>query len=127
MTKQSKIYVVIVFCVAYLLQPFAVLASSIDRTFHEEVIGITVDYGFGEEQVLEFQLDTDVQGFNHEFSDGTSYYGSNIEDESSASMAVLLDVPTLPNVFASSYKYHFSKTLFKSVSLHMETPPPIYS
>ena len=84
MTRQSKRFLVMVFCVAFVLQPFAALASVIDRAFHEEVIGITIEYGNQSpvEQELVFQLDNDVQGFNHEFSDGTQYYGTNVDDNS---------------------------------------------
>ncbi len=127
MSKRRKTLLVLLCCISYLLQPLAALATNLDRTFHEEIIGVTVDYGDGTpaEQMLVFQLDTDVQGFNHEFSDGTKYYGNDLKGKSTSVIAIAVSEQTDQTLFESPFEFFLPTNHFKSIPKVLEIRPPI--
>jgi len=127
--KQTKRCVILMVCLAYLLQPLFALASSVECVFHEDIIGITFDTGHSEQQVLVLELSShDSDHFHqHEMDSNSSLeHSTGYSDDGSTAFAVIISSQQNISVEHSDlFQKPYSSDFFKSIFLKAETKPPI--
>jgi len=117
-------------CLTYLLQPLFALASSVECTFHEDIIGITFDTGGQpEQQVLVLELSSHDNDHFHQHdmdSDSSMEHGTGQSDDGSTAFVAIISSQQSTDVEHSNlFQNPYDSDFFRSIFLKADTRPPI--
>ncbi len=128
--KQTNRCVILMICLTYLLQPIFALASSVECTFHEDIIGITFDTGgHPEQQILVLALSSHDSDHFHQHdmdSDSSMEHGTGQSDDGSTVFAAIMSSQQHTDVEHSHlFQKPYNSDSFRSIFLKADTRPPI--
>ncbi|HED37987.1 MAG TPA: hypothetical protein ENI76_07065 [Ignavibacteria bacterium] len=128
--KQTKRYVILMVCLTYLLQPLFALASSVECTFHEDIIGITFDTGGQfEQQVLVLALSSHDNDHFHQHdmdSNSSMEHGTGQSDDGSTAFAAIISSQQNIDIEPSHlFQRVYHNDFFRSIFLKADIRPPI--